>query len=1111
MTKKHTYYELNNMLNQPNDKGEIQLDKDKEAAKVFFIDHVNQNTVFFHSLKEKLDYLVDNDYIDGEILDNYSYQFIKKLFKRVYAKKHRFNTFMGAYKFYRQYALKTNDGKRYLERYEDRISFNALTFGNGNEELAIHLADEMINRRYQPATPTFLNAGRKRRGEFVSCFLVRMEDNMNSIGRTINSALQLSKIGGGVGILLTDLRPKGSTIKGIENAGSGVVPVMKVLEDSFKYANQLGQRQGAGAVYLNIFHQDILDFLATRKENADDAIRVKMLSLGLVVPDKFYELVEKDEVMHLFNPQEILEEYGVLFSQFDITERYDELVSNPNLSKTTIKARDLDTEISKLQQESGYPYIMNYDTVNRENLVDGTISMSNLCVTGDTELLTDKGYFKAKELYELQNDLTVQIDNRTKTFNQNSKGISLEKAIPMQLTQKKADVYEVKTKQGFSIKSTAWHKYYVLKEDGSIKKVSLSELSIGDKLLVQSGVSQSHGDNYDTDVAYIMGVIAGDGTLYERKASSYARIILHNDKKQFEDKILHSVHNIIKKHGHEFEFQHNSDYAPLFVRKEQDGKEYLSLQSAVLGKILKDKFNYSSKNKLSVPDYVKHGSKHVKQAFLSGLFQMDGCINANPKYMAMSIELVTINNGFAKDIQKTLLELGVFSTIYKRKERIGLLPDENRELKETKCSATYRVTIQDRHSRDVFMKNVELKEKDKIKYHEFNKILSPKSRTPKHKYTAVIESIDYIGKEDVYDTTQETYHSLIFNGIVTGNCSEILQVQTPSEINDDQTYKVLGKDISCNLGSLNIPNLMKITDKGGLYSSIGHAMQALTYIADTSDIKTVPTVRNGNDASRSVGLGAMGLHTYFATLGVQYGSPESVEITDKLFEIINYASLFESCWIAKETQEAFVGFEKSKYADGSYFDKYINRGEHTFKYDITRKIFEHLVPTQKDWISLANDVKEYGLYHQNRLAVAPNGSISYVNETSSSLHPITHLIEKRQEGKTGSTFYPAPLLSNETLPYYKSAYDTSMLDVIDVYASAQKHVDQGMSLTLFMRSEIPAGLYPWKKEGGKLTTRDLSLIRHYAWKKGIKTIYYVRTFTEDEAEVGINQCESCSV
>lgn len=141
-----------------------------------------------------------------------------------------------------------------------------------------------------------------------------------------------------------------------------------------------------------------------------------------------------------------------------------------------------------------------------------------------------------------------------------------------------------------------------------------------------------------------------------------------------------------------------------------------------------------------------------------------------------------------------------------------------------------------------------------------------------------------------------------------------------------------------------------------------------------------------------------------------------------------------------------------------------------------------------------------------------NGSISYVNETTASLHPITQLIEDRQEGKTGVTYYPAPSLSDETLPYYTSAYDTNMLKVIDVYAAAQKHIDQGMSLTLFMRSEIPEGLYDWKKPGEvKQSTRDLTLLRHYAWKKGIKTIYYVRTFTDDEQEIGANQCESCVI
>src|SRR5699024_9676056 len=113
------------------------------------------------------------------------------------------------------------------------------------------------------------------------------------------------------------------------------------------------------------------------------------------------------------------------------------------------------------------------------------------------------------------------------------------------------------------------------------------------------------------------------------------------------------------------------------------------------------------------------------------------------------------------------------------------------------------------------------------------------------------------------------------------------------------------------------------------------------------------------------------------------------------------------------------------------------------------------LPAAADWKKLKDRVMKYGLYHRNRLAVAPNGSISYINETSASLHPITQLIENRQEKTVGSIFYPAPFLSNETLKYYKSAYDYDQRKIIDVYAAAQKHIDQGMSLTLFMRSKLP--------------------------------------------------------
>ena len=234
-----TYYKLNNELNIPVD-GRIPLEKDKESVKAYFLEYVNPNTVFFHNLKEKIDYLTDNGFIEKDFLELYDFTFIKSLFKHVYSKKFRFKSFMGAHKFYTQYALRNADKSRILERYEDRISFTSLYLADGNEKLAMDLAEEMIEQRYQPATPTFANAGKVARGEFISCFLIDVQDNMESIGRAINSSLQLSKNAGGVGINLSNLREAGASIKGIKNASSGVVPVMKIFEDSFSYANQLG-------------------------------------------------------------------------------------------------------------------------------------------------------------------------------------------------------------------------------------------------------------------------------------------------------------------------------------------------------------------------------------------------------------------------------------------------------------------------------------------------------------------------------------------------------------------------------------------------------------------------------------------------------------------------------------------------------------------------------------------------------------------------------------------------------------------------------------------------------------------------------------------------------
>lgn len=699
------YHALNAMLNLYDEDGRIQLDRDRLAARQYFLQHVNQNTVFFHNLREKLDYLLSEGYYEQTVLDQYAFNFVRDLFDHAYAKKFRFPTFLGAFKYYTSYTLKTFDGKRYLERYEDRVCMVALALARGDETLARGLVDEMISGRFQPATPTFLNAGKKQRGELVSCFLLRMEDNMESIARGINSALQLSKRGGGVALSLTNLREAGAPIKQIENQSSGVIPVMKLLEDSFSYANQLGARQGAGAVYLNAHHPDIMRFLDTKRENADEKIRIKTLSLGVVVPDITFELAKNNEDMYLFSPYDVERIYGVAFSEISVTEKYREMVADSRIRKKKIKAREFFQVLAEIQFESGYPYIMFEDTVNRENPIAGRITMSNLC-------------------------------------------------------------------------------------------------------------------------------------------------------------------------------------------------------------------------------------------------------------------------------------------------------------------------------------------------------------------------------------------------------SEILQVSEPSTYEADLSYETTGKDISCNLGSLNIAAAMDSDDFG---RTVETAIRALTAVSDMSHIASVPSIAKGNAESHAIGLGQMNLHGYLARERIFYGSEEGVDFTNIYFYTVTYHALKASNRLAVERGQRFKGFEQSKYASGDYFDKYTQqewKPSTARVADLFEKAGIH-IPTQEDWLELKEAVVEGGLYNQNLQAVPPTGSISYINHSTSSIHPIVSKIEIRKEGKIGRVYYPAAFMTNDNLEYYQDAYEIGPEKIIDTYAAATQHVDQGLSLTLFFRDTA--------------TTRDINRAQIYAWKKGIKTIYYIRLRQMALTGTEVQGCVSCAL
>ena len=708
-----TYNDLNAQLNMPVD-GAINIRADRQAARAYHLEVINPHTRFFHTLEEKVRYMLDNELWNKATVEMYSFEKFKALFKRAHAHKFRFKTLLGAMKFYEGYALREStqdeEGRyttTYLERFEDRVVMTAIHLSEGDYRQAQDLVDIIIDGRFQPATPTFLNAGRAKGGEMVSCFLLRVEDNMESIGRAVNSSLQLSKRGGGVGLLLTNLREMSAPIKNIPGTSSGVVPVMKMLEDAFSYANQLGQRQGAGAVYLNAHHPDIMTFLDTKRENADEKIRIKTLSLGVVIPDITFHLAKDNKDMYLFSPYDVERIEGKPFADLSVTENYDKWVEDPRITKKKIKARAFFRTLSELQFESGYPYCLFEDTANRF-----------------------------------------------------------------------------------------------------------------------------------------------------------------------------------------------------------------------------------------------HTMKHIGKVNLSNL------------------------------------------------------------------------------------------------------------------------------------------------------CSEIAQVNKASVLNDDLTYDTIGADISCNLGSLNVKKMLDLT-RDEFVDTVQVAVRALTAVSTMTNIDSVPSVREGNNLSRAIGLGQMNLHGALAHHGLRYGSEEALKLWDNYMALVTWAAMCESAELAREIGETPY-FDGSEYSTGEWWERvpkaHLERAE-------SLEILPGLeAPDADDWNDLHLKISQHGMANAYLQTIPPTGSISYINNSTSSIHPIVNKVETRKEGKVGRVYYPAPHMRSDNLHLYEDAYEIGPERVIDTYAVSQQWVDQSQSLTLFFPDTA--------------TTRDLDRARIYAWRKGIRTMYYVRLRQmaldgTGVTETGVAECESC--
>ena len=315
-----------------------------------------------------------------------------------------------------------------------------------------------------------------------------------------------------------------------------------------------------------------------------------------------------------------------------------------------------------------------------------------------------------------------------------------------------------------------------------------------------------------------------------------------------------------------------------------------------------------------------------------------------------------------------------------------------------------------------------------------------------------------------------------------------MQLSEVSDINPYYEEDTIKRGISCNLGSLNIVTVM---ENKRIKEAVRAAMDSLSMVSDLTDIAIVPSVKKANEELHSVGLGAMNLHGFFAKNYMMYESKEAMDFCNVFFMMVNYYSLERSMEIAKEKGEVFKDFERSEYANGNYFNKYI-KTEYAPKTDKVRELFEGLhIPTPEDWENLKVQVMEHGVYNAYRMAIAPNQSTSYIMSSTASVMPIVDTIEVREYGDS-TTFYPMPYLTNDNYFFYKSAYDMDQLNVLKLMSVIQRHVDQGISVILHTK--------------GTDTPRDLAKLYMYAHKLGLKALYYTRT-----RKTLIDECVTCSV
>jgi len=924
-------------------------------------------TVMNH--KEKL-----NSYIDNSRDYNFDYFGFKTLEKA--------------------YLMKVNN--RVVERPQHMFMRVALGLHGNDIKDALQTYDLMSTKHFVHATPTLFNAGTPR-PQCSSCYLLGMEDSIEGIFDTLKECAFISKYAGGIGIWIHDIRARNSLIRGTNGTSTGIVPMLKVFNNTARYINQSGKRNGSIAVYIEPWHGDIEQFLEMKLPQGAEEDRARDLFYALWIPDLFMERVKAGAKWSLMCPDQcpgLSDAYGDAF-----TKLYETYESEGKFIKQ-VNAQDLWFKVLASQIETGTPYLCYKDAANmksnQKNL--GPIKSSNLCVHGDTMILTRKGYYKIQDL----TDTYVDVWNGTEySRSYVTKTGSDQKLVTVSFSN------------GIEIKCTPYHKFYV--EQGMLHA---NQLEPGMKV-VSYNLPVIEGKDAVMN-AYIQGLYSGKGELgfTITKPEFAAHLIRHGWQNRTQ-------------------LTQNVEFVPL-------------------------------------GDYTLESRVQWLEGFI------DGCAVLMNDGM---VRMVHDNMNLLIKVNLLLTSMGIFSSVESDYVEVRL---------------------------------------SKMKHLQLNPWLfqGVMINDEKHKDTDVIHVVKIVDCEEHADTycfNEPIEHKGVFNGILAGNCSEIIE------------YSDKDETAVCNLASICLPTYVKrdsdnkpYFDFDKLHEVVKVVTKNLNKIIDLN-YYPVEKTRRSNLRHRPIGLGVQGLADTFILMRYAFDSQEARNLNSLIFETIYHAAAEQSMLISKKRHEII----KNITVDSEY-DLHLNEYERELVNSKTPGAYSTFegspasqgllqfdlwkaqpYSTRYDWDALKKDIVTYGMRNSLLCAPMPTASTSQIMGFNECFECITSNIYKRKtlagefilvnkyliqdltslglwtkEMKTKIILNDGSIQNIEEIPkeirdIYKIVWEIKQKVIIDLAADRGKYICQSQSLNLFV--EDP-------------TFQKLSSMHFYAWQQGLKTgMYYLRT------------------